>query len=369
LALANAAQSAGYEVHVATPQDHVWAPDDFSTEEITRAGFTFHTIPMSRRGTNPFQELKTIFALYRLFRTVKPNLVHLLTIKPILYGGIAARLAGLPAVVASVTGLGQVFTQRDKRAFFLRALVIRLYRLSTSHANFRLIVQNAVDGQILQKAGIIRPQNTFLIRGSGVAMSSFPVTPESPGLPLVILPARLIWEKGVGEFVDAVRLLRRQGVEARFALIGDTRSSNPRAVPQSQIEQWCDEGLVEWWGRRTDMPAVFAQCHIVCLPSSYGEGVPKVLIEAAACGRAIVASDNPGCMEIVRDGENGYVVPTGDSRALAAAIDRLLNAPDLRQKMGRRGHEIASAEFNESLVVESTLAIYREIDPSLARST
>jgi glycosyltransferase involved in cell wall biosynthesis len=171
----------------------------------------------------------------------------------------------------------------------------------------------------------------------------------------------MLWDKGVGEFVEAARKLKDSGVRARFVLIGDTDAGNPAAVSKEQLESWHNSGGVEWWGRREDMPEVFAQCNIFCLPTAYGEGVPKVLIEAASCGRAIVTSDWPGCREIVRNGENGLLVPVRDADALANALQKLIDNAELRQEMGVRGREIVKAEFSMERVVEETLAVYREL--------
>jgi glycosyltransferase involved in cell wall biosynthesis len=360
LALAKAAQKAGYEVHVAAPADHVWAPDDFSVEEVRSAGFNFHVIPLSRRGKNPLQDLATLVALIRLFINLKPDILHLLTIKPIIYGGIAARITGLRAVVSTITGLGQVFIAKGFRASVLRWAVIKFYRLATDLRNARIIVQNSGDRETIITTGAANPERIRLIRGSGVALEVFNVTTDSADSPLVILPSRLIWEKGVGTFADAARILKEQGVKARFALVGDTQPSNPRAVPAAVIDEWVDSGILEWWGRRTDMPEVYREASIVCLPSMYGEGVPKVLIEAAASGRAIVTVDNPGCIEIVDDGVNGLVVPANDPGALSVALKRLIQDVDERRTMGQRGREIVVSGFSEEKVITETLAVYNE---------
>jgi len=361
LPIARAALGAGYEVHVAAPEDHVWAPRGFTVEALRDAGFAFHPIPLSRRGTNPWQELKTLIALWRLLAELRPELVHLLTIKPLLYGGLAARLLRVPAVVAAVTGLGQVFVATGVRAGLLRRLAVAAYRVATGHPNGRVIVQNAGDLETLRRSGAVVPGRLVLIRGSGVSLRTFTPEPEPSGPPLVILPARMIWEKGMAEFVAAARSLRARGVTARFALVGDSQASNPRAVPEATLQQWSEEGVVEWWGRRTDMPRVFAEAHVVCLPSTYGEGVPKVLIEAAACARPIVACDIPGCREIVHDGENGILVPPGDTEALAAALARLIEEPALRRRMGVRGREVVEAGFTEEQVAAATLEVYRAL--------
>jgi len=357
--IARAMRERGFEVHVAAPGDHVWAPDGFAVADLEAHGFRFHEIPLNRRGLNPLEDARTFLALCGLYRRLRPALVHHLTIKPVLYGGIAARLTGVPAMVSAITGRGHVFSGRGPLVAALRAAALVGYRIATRHRNCRIVVQNPEDAEALVSAGAAPADRMTLIRGAGVAADRFVATPEcQDGPPVVVLPARLIWEKGIGELVAAARLLQAECVPARFALIGKTHPSNPRAVPQVLLEQWHAEGLVEWWGRREDMPEVFRQVHVVCLPSTYGEGIPKVLIEAAAAGRPVVTTDIPGCRDIVRDGANGLLVPPGDVPALAAALRRLLTDPDLRRRMGSAGRAVFEADFTEEQVVARTLEIY-----------
>jgi glycosyltransferase involved in cell wall biosynthesis len=359
--VARALAEAGCEVHVAVPADHVWAPDDFTIDEIEKAGFHLHTIPLSRRGKNIFQDATTFFSMYRLLRKLRPDVVHLFTIKPVIYGGLAARLAGVKAAISTITGLGHMFVATGTVNYILRRVIVSLYRLATGHRNSRIIVQNRGDAETLVDSGAVDKSKIRLVPGSGVDLEKFPQTSEPQGEPLVILPSRLIWDKGVGEFARAAKAMKEQDIPCRFALVGDTRSSNPRAVPESEIRDWVSKGYLEWWGRRTDMPNVFSQAAIVCLPTTYGEGVPKVLIEAAASGRPIVATDIPGCREIVQDGKNGHLVPPGDETALAEALKNLLLSPELRSEMGHRGREIVATSLTESYVVAATLDVYREI--------
>lgn len=354
LPLALAAQGEGFDVHVATPQS-----DD--VEKLLAEGLTFHPIPLTRRGISLGEEMASVIALYRLYRKVKPDLVHLVTIKPVLYGGIAARLAGVPAVVSAVTGLGYVFIAQGLKASVMRLFVKGAYRFALGHTNGRVIFQNPDDRSSFLKSRLIVARQTVLIKGSGVDMAQFTPTPEPPGSPLVVFAARMLWDKGVGEFVEAAKYLRELGINVRFALVGDTDSGNPAAVPKTQLERWQQSGVVEWWGQHTNMPMVFAQSSIVALPSAYGEGVPKVLIEAAACGRPIVTTDTPGCREIVRHDENGLLVPVRDVAALAEALRRLVEDAVLRWRMGARGREIAIAEFSVERVVSETLDVYRRL--------
>jgi len=361
LPVARAAQRAGFEVHVAAPSDHVWAPDGFSVDDVREAGFTFHAIPLSRRGRNPIFEAQTLLALYRLYKQLNPDLIHHLTVKPNLYGGLAARASRSPAMVNAVTGLGQVFVADGTDAALMRRIVVWAYRLAAGHGNCRFIVQNAADGDCLVESGAIDAARVALIRGSGVELDRFRPTPEPPGAVVIVLAARLIWEKGIAAFVEAARRVRRKRGTVRFVLVGATSASINRAVPEQDLRRWHDEGVVEWWGRREDMPAVLGQCHIVCLPSVYGEGVPRILIEAAACGRPCVTTDLPGCRDIVRDDENGLVVPPGDVDQLVDCLIRLIDDGDLRRRLGQQGREIVETEFSERRVVEGTLAVYGDL--------
>ncbi len=206
----------------------------------------------------------------------------------------------------------------------------------------------------------INEEKIRLIRGSGVDTADFPASPESSGIPVVMLASRMLWDKGVKEFVEAARQLKACGVHARFVLVGDTDTHNPTAITNEQLTAWHKEGVIEWWGRREDMPAVLAQANIVCLPS-YREGLPKVLLEAASCGRPIVTTDVPGCREIMHNGENGFLVPVRSTLELADALQVLIKNPELRKKMGLKGREIVIGEFAVEKVISETLAVYREL--------
>jgi glycosyltransferase involved in cell wall biosynthesis len=243
----------------------------------------------------------------------------------------------------------------------LRPFVVQAYRLALSGRASRVILQNPDDAAFLRRLGVLGDESRVaIIRGSGVEMQDYPARPEPAGEPLVILPARMLWDKGVGEFVAAATLLRSRSVKARFALVGDADGANPAAIPESQLRLWQAEGIVEWWGFRDDMADVLASAHIVCLPS-YREGLPKVLIEAACCGRPVVATDVPGCREIVRNDDNGLLVPLRDVEGLANALERLIRDGALREQMGARGRQRVREEFRAQRVVEETLAVYREV--------
>lgn len=354
LPLAIAAQQTGYDVTVVTRVSN-------HGELIRSHGLNLIPIKISRRSRNPLEGLGVIRQLLHIYREQKPDIVHHVALKPVLYGSIAARLAGVPAVVNALAGLGFLFVSKRLLARGLRPLVEAALRVLLNRSNVRVIFQNPDDMGLLIGRGVLESKLAVLIRGSGVDTTQFRVTPEPGGVPVVVLASRMLWDKGIKEFVEAARQLKEQGVSARFALVGEGDSENPASISREQLAQWHDEGAIEWWGRRENMPQVFAESNMVCLPTTYGEGVPKVLIEAAACARAIVATDVPGCREIVHHDENGLLVPAKDGRALALALRRLIEDSGLRNKMGMRGRSLVQEEFSIEHVVQQTLALYQRL--------
>jgi glycosyltransferase involved in cell wall biosynthesis len=363
--LADRLRAAGFEVEVACPADD-------SAEAIRGHGYRHHPVALTRSGRNPLRELAALARMYRMLRAVRPDVVHLVTIKPVLYGGVSARLLRIPALFA-ISGLGYVFLARGLRAALQRALVWIAYGLALGHPRSRAIFQNAQDQERFVAAGVVPAERTAVIRGSGVDLSLFRPRPEPAGTPVVVLPSRMLWDKGVGEFVEAAAMLRRDGVPGRLVLVGAAGGTNPAAIPVAQLEAWQAEGRVEWWGHRTDMPEVLAQASAVCLPS-YREGIPRALIEAAACARAIVTTDVPGCREVVRHGENGLLVPAQDAGRLAQALRALLEDARLRAEMGAAGRRLVEAELAPEIVIGQTLGLYddllgRPLRPSSADSS
>jgi glycosyltransferase involved in cell wall biosynthesis len=311
--------------------------------------------------------LETLFALRNLFTAEQPDLVHLRTIKPVIWGGMAASLARVPAVVAHITGLGYAFLAQGWRAAAVRSLLPPLYRLAFAHPHLRTIFQNDDDRARFVGMGVVSERRVMLVRGSGVDVKRFHPQVEPAGQPVVVFPARLLWDKGLAEFVAAARWLRAQGSTARFALVGDIDLGNRASASADQIKAWVRAGAVEWWGHRSDMPAVYAQASVVCLPSYYGEGLPKSLLEASACARAIVTADTPGCRDAVEAGRTGLLVPPRDARALAQALGSLLADPIRCARMGGLGRERILAGFTEEQVVTQTLAVYRELMAEVGR--
>ena len=260
-------------------------------------------------------------------------------------------------MVNSVEGLGYVFTKGVGKQTWLRGLVKLIYRLAL-HPTW-VIVLNPDDRQYFIENHLVNPRQMVLILGTGVNIRQFSPVPESEGNPLVILPARLLWDKGVGEFVEAARRLRTAGLQARFALVGDPDDGNPRSVKPAQLQAWEKEGVIEWWGWKEKMTDVYAQASVICLPSYYREGLPKSLIEAAACGRPIVTTNLPGCREIVRQGENGLLVEPRDVSGLAEALKYLLQNPKIRKKMGATGRKIAEEKYSSEHIIPQIMAVYK----------
>ncbi|CAB3865739.1 glycosyltransferase family 4 protein [Achromobacter anxifer] len=349
--VALAAQRAGYEVHVATM-------DGPAVADIQALGMTHHAIPMTRSGKHPLQELGTLLALIRLFRRLRPDIVHLVTIKPVLYGGIAARLTRVPGMVAAISGLGFVFLSNSLKMKLVRAVVARLYRLALGHPNSRVIFQNGSDRDLLKSLGAVRDAQVVMIRGAGVDLNEYRAQPEPPAPPVVVtMVARLLRDKGVQEFVQAARLLRERGLPVTMQLVGGVDAGNPASATQAEVDAWQREGCVLALGERSDVAALYAASHIAVLPS-YREGLPKSLIEAAACARAVVTTDVPGCRDAIEPGETGLLVPVRDAQALADAIARLAEDAALRQRMGAAGRTLAEREFNIERVARVQVELY-----------
>lgn len=353
LELAIAAREAGYDVVVATRVDR-------HGKRITDAGFRLCPVIFDRGGLNPLQDLRTLMQLAWLYRREVPDIVHHVALKPVIYGSLAARLTGTRAVVNALGGLGYVFSSGGLRAKILRWIIKPALGYALGGRNSRLIVQNSADRDRIVSGGLASAGSVRLICGAGVDPALYRQVMVASEMPLVILPARLLREKGVGEFVEAARMLRAQGIKARFALVGKPDPANPASVSQPEIDAWVGEGVVECWGWQEDMPNVFSQAQIVCLPS-YHEGLPKSLLEAAASGCAMVATDIPGCREIVQHGVTGWLVPVQDAGALANTLQQAIERPDLRQRYGAAARTLIADCFSTDRVVRETVAVYDEL--------
>ena len=347
--LALALAGRGDEVVLVSP------PGEYAAR-LQKLGFRWISFPLSRRGMNPLRELDTIRKLVRLYRDEKPDLVHHFTVKCVLYGTLAMHLAGIKAAVNSITGLGYIFLPGGPLKRLLRFFVRIWYRLVLRGT--QVIFENDDDRQAFLRFGFIRPADGHLIPGVGVDTLRFSPAPFPAGQPVVLLASRLLWDKGIGEFVEAARRLRGEGISARFVLAGRTDPGNPASIPDAQIKTWAEAGLVEWWGWSDDMPATLAKATIVCLPS-YREGLPTILIEAAACGRPVVTSDVPGCRLTVQEGVSGLLVRERDADSLVDALGKLVADPALCRQMGTAGRSLVEEMFSSEKIVDNIFSVYQ----------
>jgi glycosyltransferase involved in cell wall biosynthesis len=350
LPLAVAAQAAGYDVTLIT---RVTKHGDV----IRNAGIRIIPFENHRGSVNPLVELSVVARLANIYRRERPDIVHHVAIKPVLYGSIAARVATKAHVINAIAGMGWLFSSTSYAARLLKPAIRSALRWALRSG--MVIVQNPDDANQLTLLGV-EQSRIRRIAGSGVDVHDIQPGGEPAGTVAVLLAARLLWEKGVGDFVAAARLLRQRGVDARFVVAGKPDERNPSSVSAEQLEEWHREGVVDYAGFVADMPALLTNVHIACLPSYYAEGIPKSLIEAAAAGLPIVTTNTPGCREIVRNGDNGLLVEPRNPAALAAALERLIRNPLLRRRMGERGRARAVKEFSLDRVVQDTLAIYAE---------
>jgi glycosyltransferase involved in cell wall biosynthesis len=354
LALARAAMAAGFEVAVATRVRTAAAP-------IEAAGVRLFPLQhLSRSSFNPWREWRALAEITALYRRWQPAIVHHVAAKPVIYGGLAARRAGVTSVVSALAGLGFLYASSGARARLMRPLALAAYRSALRHPAGRLVVQNPDDAAVVSAERLIEAERVQLIEGSGVDTRRFVPAAEPEGIVTVILAGRMLWDKGVGEFVAAAETLKRRGVAVRCVLVGDSDPENPAAIPRSVLDGWMREGGVEWWGLRTDMVDVMRRAHVVCLPS-YREGLPKVLLEAAASGRALIATDVPGCRQVVVDRETGLLVPPRDSDALAGAISALVHDAELRRRCGANARRLVVARFGDERVHRQMVDLYQAV--------
>jgi glycosyltransferase involved in cell wall biosynthesis len=351
LPLGIAARARGWDVHVATGPGGGQAA-------IEEHGLAYHPVAMRRSSARPLDELGTLRALGALYRRLRPDIIHHVTIKPVLYGGIVSTVLRVPAVVHAISGLGYIFLAQGAAAEARRTAVRLAYRAAFRHPNMRVIFQNTHDRDAFVDGGLVRARDAVLVAGSGVDLDTFIATQEPPSDPMVVvLPARMLRDKGIVELVDAARMLKRRGVRVVVRLAGPTDPGNPASIDERDLRQWEAEGAIEWLGRVDDMAGLMQKAHVICLPS-YREGLSKALIEAAASARPIVTTDAPGCSDVVRHRDNGLLVPLRDAGAIADALAELAADADLRRAMGARGRARAIAEFALPSVVEKTFEIY-----------
>lgn len=352
LPLARSLESAGLEVLLLCPRgDYIRA--------IRDSGFQLVDWGLDRKSKNPFKELGAIFQLLRLYRQLAPDVVHHFTIKPIVYGSLAAKLAGIPKVINNFTGLGYLFSP-DWRARILRFLVLPLLALLTRFKNIATVFQNENDYVRLRRSGVNPSSGKLVIPGTGVDLQKFRPHPEKVQAPLVLMAARLLYDKGVREFVEAADQVLGRGTAAQFWIAGRPDPANPSSIPEHVLHEWAAHGTVNFLGHRTDIAELLAQATVAVLPS-YHEGIPLFLLEAAASGLPLVGSDIEGCRMVIEEGANGFLAPAGDSATLAAAIHKILSDPELQTRLGSKSRKIAEGRFGQEIILEQYRRLYQQL--------
>ncbi len=327
---------------------------------LKQNNFKLINIPIYRGSINIFKEFKTLIYIWKFFKKEKPDIVHLVTIKPYLYGGVISRLAGVPAVVSAISGLGTIFISKNLKFRLLRFFLYPLYRSAFNHLNQKIIVQNNDDLKMLVDWGVLDILKSKLLKGSGVMINNFINLNEKEGIPTVCFASRFLRDKGIYEFVSAARIIRERGIKARFCLAGDIDINNPTSLNIEELNNLKRDKDIEILGYQKDIAYLYSQSHIICLPS-YREGLPKSLVEAAAASRAVVTTDVPGCREVIIPNKTGLLVPVKDPEKLADALQWLIEHPQERIAMGKAGRKFAENEFLIEKIVQNHLDIYDEL--------
>jgi glycosyltransferase involved in cell wall biosynthesis len=336
----------GHDVVAIGPEYH--AP---TVDALAEIGISFVRVPMDRAGFNPFADLKTLTALWAALRKFAPDVILCYTMKPIVYGLVAARLAGVKQRHALITGLGYIFSDGDSgaRHALIRRMATWMYRIALLGGG-RVFVYNEADANDVRACRMVSDVTRIVpVPGSGVDFDRFMFSDVPAGDPVFLMIARLLRQKGVFEFIEAARSLRLQYPKARFRILGPFDPS-PLAIPRKEVDRWAADGVVDYLGETLDVRPYLAACTVFVLPSYYREGIPRSIMEAMATGRAIITADTPGCRDTVVENENGFVVPPRDPGRLAAAMKRFIDEPALAKRMGRRSAEIAHDRFDTRAV-------------------
>lgn len=350
-ALMHQLRESGFDVMLVSPGGKF-------AQRMREDGFRWQEWHLKRRSIVPWLELASFVRLWQIYRRERPDVIHHHTIKAVLYGSLAASLVGISRVVNSISGLGYVFASVDPKARIVRFLLKPFYRSVLRRASSAVIFENPSDREFFFKEKFVYPQQTWLIEGVGADPRRFSPSPEPDGTVVILMAARTLWDKGVGVFVDAARLLKER-LDVRMVLVGKPDPGNPKTLEKSTLNAWHNQKIIEWWGWQPDMEHIYRQCHVVVLPTMYGEGLPTTLIEAAACARPIVATDVPGCRAIVQHNFNGLLIPQDDAQALAEAIVKLARDPTLRKKMGTNGRQMVMGRFTHRKINQATEQVYR----------
>jgi glycosyltransferase involved in cell wall biosynthesis len=347
------AKKRGFDVFIVTT-------DTGRKADIEACGLKVIDVKFDRSGKNPFNELVTIYTLWKLFRKNKPEIVHLVALKPCIYGSLAAKFAGIKNIINAITGLGYNFT-RDKRSLF-QTFLLKLLKYSLKYSRSHFIFQNEDDANFFIDLIHLRNRQFTLIRGCGVDLNVFSYHEEPKSKKIrFVLPARMLYDKGIVEFIKAANNIKKFAFgKAEFFLVGGLDLNNLAGITEGELNKYLVKDYIIWTGYSSDINSVLKNCHVVVLPS-YREGFSKSLIEASAVGKPIITTDAPGCHDCVQDGINGFIVPVRDFEMMAEKMKILLEDKELRQKMGKKSREIAEQEFAESISVNATLDIYSKI--------
>lgn len=353
LPIARAAKVAGFEVVVVTRVDKHRA-------QIENEGFKVIPVKLKRQSKNIFKEISFVFQIIKIYHQENPDLVHHVAMKPIIYGTLAAFFNKTPHVVNAYAGLGFLFISENWKAKLLKYILLVCYKVLFLIKPTHTIFQNSEDLRFFINSGIVNKKRTELIRGSGVNLFDFNVADEPEGRITVMLASRMLWDKGIGELIEATKVLKAKNIDFRTILVGKPDSENPKSISENILKKWDDDGIIEWWGYQENMPEILSKAHIIVLPS-YREGVPKGLLEAAACGKPIVTTDVVGCREVVKHLENGFLVHVKDIQSLSHALEILIKNSGLRHEMGTKGRQLVEKYFSEQVVVEKTMKLYKKI--------
>ena len=353
LSLALSAIDAGYDVTLVSNFNKL-------ESKIKNRGVNIININFVRSSKHPFTDLKNIFKLIFILRKEKPDIIHNVALKTILIASIAGLFSKKMVIINAFTGLGYVFSSDQLHAKLIRFFIKPIFKLLFRRSNYWTIFQNPDDMNLFERLGLINLNQSTLIRGSGVETNKFIQSDDLNKIPVVMLASRMLWDKGVGEFVEVAKRAYKNKINAEFMLVGGIDNDNPMSIPLSTLKQWVSNGDVQWEGHSDNMPDMLASASIVCLPS-YREGLPKVLLEAAAIGRPLIASDGPGCREIVRDKYNGLLVKMRDADSLYEAVLMLVNNRKMRETMGRNSRTLVETELSTTIINTQTIELYRRV--------
>lgn len=351
--LARALKDDGYQVTVACRiKDH--------KKTIEAMGFTPIALDLARESISPTSALKTIKGLMTLYKTERPDVIVHSSLFLSLLGSLAGLFSGFRKNVNLITGLGFIFISNSAKARLVRVALKLCFRLFAKLKTISVVVQNRDDQQIFHALGFREPDTLHVIRGSGVDDQAFYPASQEPDPPQVTFVGRILWAKGIAELVEAARLLKMRGTLPKIVLVGEPDPGNPQSASTQDLENWTKEGLVDCWGRRSDIAEIYQNSTIAILPS-WREGLPKSLLEAAACGLPMITTDVPGCREIVTHEKNGLLVPLQDAQGLADAIERLIKNPQERQSFGRAARKLVEEELNQNAIAQKTLAVVNQV--------